>query len=445
MKEQYNESGVSAGFLIKIGVVAFIVITLLVSFFGLFGRNLDQNWQYVQYPLGGTRIVNEPGFYLRWFGTVTTYPRNWQVEYNALNRKEEGDWSTKVTFNDGGWAHMDAIVRFASPSQEPAQRAFHRLFAGSEKNVEAAVWAHMADSMKSSGPIMSTSEHQSARRSEFNALVQEQIDRGLFEMRKVERKLLDTTDEKGKAITVYATEVILDERGKPVISKPSPLTEMGIKVTQFSITDVRYDDQTVKQFVTKKEAFLAAENSKAQREKEVQERLMILEKSLKEKAEVEGLANKQKATETINADREKIVAETNAARDLAVAELTKKQAEVRATQEKITAEIAALRQLEVAKLERQAAEENAKKQISLAEAQKKSLELAGAISERERVLAEIARDRDVRVAEQLAKIATPSIVFNGNSQGGNSMTENLLNIRLIEASGLLMKLSEQKK
>jgi len=426
----------------KIGAGIFAVLIVLSLFFGAIGKNDDQNWQVLQYPNGNVQVINTPGYYLKWFGSVTTYPRNWQVEYNA---HDGADWSTKVTFNDGGWAHMDSIIRFASPSDTDKQRAFHRLFAGSEKNVESAVWAHLSDAMKSSGPVMSTSEHQSARRSEFNALVQEQLDKGLFEMKKVEKQLLDQTDEKGKPITVYATEVLVDKEGKSLVSKTSPLTDFGIKITQFSITDVRYDEQTVKQFVTKKEAFLAAENSKAQREKEVQERLMVTEKGLREKAEAEAAANKQKATEVINAqrekevaelnaNREKVVAETNAAREYAVAKLTKEQAEVKANQE-----------LEVARIGRQAAEEDAKKQIVLAQAKKESIALGGAITERDRVLAEISRDRDVQVAAQLSKIATPStIISGGGANGGGDTQSTLMNLVLMKSMGVLPETPAKK-
>lgn len=434
MSYNSTSSGLSLGSKLKLGGVIFALLLVIVSFFGAVGKNDDQNWQVLQYPTGTVRIINSPGYYVRAFGTVTTYPRNWQVEYKTSKTE---DWATKVTFNDGGWAHMDSIIRFASPSTEPLQREFHRLFAGSERNVEAAVWAHLADAMKSSGPVMSTSEHQSARRSEYNALVQDQLEKGLFEMRKVEKQLLDQTDEKGKPITVYATEVITKD-GQPTVQNPSPLTGFGIKITQFSITDVRYDEQTVKQFVTKKEAFLAAENSKAQREKEVQERLMVQEKGLREKAEAEAAANKQMALEVINANREKTVAETNAnkekqvaetnaARELAVATLTKQQAEVAAAQK-----------LEVAKLERQAAEEDAKKQVLLAEAQKKSLELGGALSERDRVLAEIAASRDAKVAAELAKVHTPSTVINGGGTGsGGAAGGELLNLVLLKSMGIL--------
>lgn len=436
---------------LKIAGGIVLVIVALAFCFGLVGKNDDQDWQVLQYPNGSVQVINTPGYYMKWFGSVTTYPRNWQVEYNA---HDGADWSTKVTFNDGGWAHMDSILRFASPTTTDKQRAFHQLFAGNEKNVESAVWAHLSDAMKSSGPVMSTSEHQSARRSEYNALVQDQLDKGLFEMKKVEKQLLDQTDEKGKPITVYATEVLTDKEGKSLVTKASPLTDFGIKITQFSITDVRYDEQTQRQFVTKKEAFLAAENSKAQREKEVQERLMVTEKGLREKAEAEAIANREKATQTINAqrekevaetnaNREKVVAETNAARELAVAQKQAEQAKVKADQEKVVAETKAAQELEVARVGRQAAEEDAKKQIVLAQAKKESLSLGGAISERDRVLAEIAKERDVQVAAQLSKIATPSTVINGGTGGGSS-EGSLLNLVLLKSLGVLPQVEAKK-
>lgn len=106
------------------------------------------------------------------------------------------------------------------------------------------------------------------------------------------------------------------------------------------------------------------------------------------------------------------------------------------------AETKALQQLEVAKLERQAADQNAAKQVALATAQKESLALGGAISERDRVLAEIARDQAIGVARELSKIAVPSTVFNGASgtAGGptNSM-DNLISVTLMEKLNALPK------
>lgn len=397
----------------------------------LFGNNTDQNWLVVQYPWGTVKVVDSPGWYFNFAASKWSYPRNWQVEYDT-------QWSFKVVFNDGGNATMNAMVRFASPATIEEKRKFHQLFGGCLESVESAVWAHLSDAMKSSGPIMSASEHQSSRRGEFTALVQDQLQKGLFEMRRVSKTLQDQYDDKGKPITVYATEVVFEEDEiNQKIARPSPLTDFGIVITQFSITDVIYDDQTQRQFSQKKEAFLSAEGSKAQREKEVQERLMVEERGRREKAESEAIALRRKAEEVINAQREKevaelkaqrekIVAETNAQKELAVAQFTKQQAETKANQE-----------LECAKIERMKSEEMAQAQIILANAKEKSLRLAGAISERDLILAEIERDKSIGVAEKLSKIAVPQFIISGSENKNGTSDSSLMNIYLLKLLGVI--------
>lgn len=407
------------------GLAIITTTTLAVATFFI-GNNTDQEWVVMQYPWGSVKVIDTAGWYMKVGFSYWSYPRNWQVEYDK-------EFSFKVVFNDGGSAVMNAMVRFSSPLTLEGKRKFHQLFGGCQDSVEAAVWAHLSDAMKSSGPVMSASEHQSARRGEFASLVQGQLQAGLFEMRRVSRTLQDQFDDKGKPITVYATEVVLNETGKPKVSNSSPLTDFGIMVTQFSITDVTYDEQTQKQFAQKKEAFLSAEGSKAQREKEVQERLMVEERGRREKAESEAIALRRKAEEVINAQREKevaelkaqkekVIAETKASMELSVAQLNKQQAETLAQQ-----------QLECARLERLRTEEEAASLMKLAEAREKALKVGGSLSERDRILAEIERDKAIGVAAQISKVQVPKFIISGQ-QGGQ---ENLLNLFLLQKLGVI--------
>lgn len=386
------------------------------SFF--IGNNRDQTWLVVQYPWGSVQVIDTAGWYFK-TGSYWCYPRNWQVEYDK-------EHAFKVVFNDGGSATMNAMVRFSSPITVDGKRNFHQLFGGNEEAVEAAVWAHLSDAMKSSGPVMSASEHQSARRGEFTSLVQDQLQKGLFEMRRVSKTLLDQFDDKGKPISVYATEVVFEkDSAAQRIARPSPLTDFGIVITQFSITDVTYDDQTQRQFAQKKEAFLAAEGSKAQREKEVQERLMVEERGRREKAETESLALREKAKAVIDAQKHKEVEETNSARKLAVAEFTKREAETLAEQD-----------LQVARLAKERAKEESEAQIILASARQKSLQLGGALSERDMILAEIERDKCIGVARELAKINVPQFIISGGSQDGDAQN-SMMNLLMLKQLGVL--------
>jgi regulator of protease activity HflC (stomatin/prohibitin superfamily) len=410
------------------------MLSLICCYFGFvffIGNNNDQEWVVIQYPWGNVHVIDTAGWYLKSGGTDWSYPRNWQVEYDK-------EHAFKVVFNDGGSAVMNAMVRFSSPLTLDGKRKFHQLFGGNEVVVEEAVWAHLSDAMKSSGPVMSASEHQSARRGEFTSLVQDQLQKGLFEMKRVSKVLQDQFDEKGKPITVYATEVVFNpENTEERISRSSPLTDFGIVITQFSITDVTYDDQTQRQFAQKKEAFLSAEGSKAQREKEVQERLMVEEKGRREKAEAEAIALRRKAEEVINAQREKevaelkaqrekVVAETDAERKLSVAKLCKEEAETKAQQE-----------LECAKLDRMRAEEEAQTQVLLAQAKETSLKLGGAISERDRVLAEIEMKKCIGVASELSKINVPNFIINGSGESKTGVNDSLMNMMLLKQLGVL--------
>ncbi len=441
----------SSGFPLKwiIGGILLVIGLLIVN--GITGKNNDQSWQIAQSTGGAIEVIDRGGYYFKGFSTVWTYPKYEQLEYTSEKTKEyPNDDSVEVTFNDGGTAKFSSMVRIQLPTLAQDRILFHRQFAGNIDAVRSAVKGHLINALKSTGPLMSASEHQTSRKSEYAQVVQEQLSLGLYEMKRVERLLKDQIDTSGKPTLVFATEIIMDEKGvKPKLSEPSPLSKLGINVVQFSITGTEYDPKTREQFATKKEAFLAAENSKAQQQKEVQQRLMVVEKGLREKAEIEAESNKLLAAATIKANQERLVAETRASQEKTVAETeasklvavalqTKAAAETAAAQEKAVAELKAQQQLEVSRLERQAAEENAKKEIVLADAKKQSLLLGGAISEKERVLAEISAKRDIGVAEQLSKIATPSTVINGgNGTGNTDGNNNLLNLVLLKSMGVI--------
>lgn len=376
---------------------------------------------------GEVEIKEEAGIYFAFFPKVTEYPRYQYFEFTKeVTPESKTDESTRVTFNDGGTADVNVSIRVSLPNDKETKRAFHRQFNGNMDNVKNSVWAHLSNVLKASGPIMSASENQASRKGEFNTVVFEQLNAGLYEMKRIE-KTLEQIDEKGNPIKVFATEVVIAQTGRPVITQVSPLSQLGVLVTQFSITETEYDEQTRKQFSQKKEAFLQAESAKAQREGEVQQRLMIVEKGLRQKAEQEALSNLEKTKATITAQKEKEVAETEAAKLLSVAELTKK-----------TAETAGAQRLSVAKLEREAAEEQAKQILVLAAAEKERIAQAGAITEKEKLTLENQKETAIGVAQALSKVNVPQFIIGGSGTGGGqNVQDNLLNLMLLDRNGLL--------
>ena len=408
----------------------------------LIGHNDDQNWQVHQSVFGRVSIIDKPGYYYKGFGTVWTYPRTLEGIYSA--HPEEGDQvdrSIRVTFNDAGTAKVSSYTKVSLPSNKEERRKLHQDFQGDQRNILDAVRAHLVNCIKASGPVMSASENQASRKAEFNLIVEEQLSQGLFKMRRRQIELEDLTeiittgvDDDGNAITeekkatVTTTEIVTGENGQPIVIQPSPLQLYGIDIMQFSITEIEYDEQTLKQFAAKKESFLNAERSKAQRQEEVQQRLMIDEQGRRQVAQIKAEENQKKERALIQASQRE-----------EVAEIEKRQAVIEAERKVEVAEKAKLEAeqfKQIAQIEAETAELKKAAAISEAEARQQQIEIAGGITEKERILAEIQMRRDVEVAKQLANVRTPSVVMQGGEDGGNMMS-NLVNLWLLKANGIV--------
>ena len=181
---------------VTIAAVVILAIIAGIIIIGTAERNDAQNWQMVQSVRGKTRIKDTPGWYVKMFAKVWTYPRYMEFRYNDdPTEGDRADERIRVTFNDGGTAEVSTFVRVQTPTNEADRLAFHQQFAGNENNIKAAVKAHMINCLKSTAPLMSASEHQSARKSEFSQVVEDQLRQGLYASRKVEKALKDRFDD----------------------------------------------------------------------------------------------------------------------------------------------------------------------------------------------------------------------------------------------------------
>lgn len=489
-----------AGFEVKsrwivTAVIALVsAIAILICAHGIVGVNNMQDFTVCQPIVGSPWIQSAPGPFAKWFATTWPYPKVSQVFFSKnTDEGPKDDQSIRVTFNDGGEADISVMVRYQNPLDAPGQFKLHDNFRGNQHDIMMAVRSHVSNCIKTTGPMMSASEHQSARKAEFNQLVEEQLRNGLYVMKRVDKMIddpnaptalmADTANDTGgiarKAevhkIAQSSTEIVRDADGKPMIAQESPLKKFGIQIEQFSVTRTDYDDKTREMFAAKKESYLIAEKMKAQRQEEIANRMMVIEKGLREKASVEAEANKTKAEQTIKAEmavvvaeqakkkaeteaqqlvtvaeQKKLEAETQAKQLVTVAEQTKLAAEVKAKQEvtvaeqtKLAAEVKAKQELAVAELAAKSAEQKALAVKTLADAEKQRIAMAGAITEKEQVLATIAAEKDVKIASALANIQSPGMLVMGNGSGkdgkedGNALTQNLMSIWMLREMGIV--------
>ena len=147
----------------------------------------------------------------------------------------------------------------------------------------------------------------------------------------------------------------------------------------------------------------------------------------KQIAEESGKAEMKKMTAVTDAQREKELAEISASKKVSVAEFEKKEALIR--QQKLVemaelmkqeALVRAKQKEEIAQIELIQARLDAQSKIALAEARQKEIQLSGAITEKERVLAEILAGKQVAIAKAygsaIAGATFPKTIIMGSGK-----------------------------
>jgi hypothetical protein len=387
-------------------VLVLVVIAGLACVFGYFGQNDDQNWQVLQGVWGRMRIQTDAGYYQKQFASDYTYPKLRQVYFSDdADEGGEKDGSCKVIFKDKGRATFSSTVVYSTPHirageaikdgvkglQDSPTAGFHRLCKGEIEKADKLILARLK-------------EYSIGTAEKLNAS--------------------DCAENQ----SVYIGEV------RKLLRTDTLLTSKGIEIEEVALSGFTFDDTTLLQFKTQQDAILA---SKAAEAKKVQYEMQKLETDAEYAQQIaieKGKAEMEKMKQVTDAERDKELAEIEAKKNVTVAEFAKQEAE----EIKLKALVEANQKLEVAELAAKAAEEEKKAMISIAEGKQKAIELSGAITEEKEVLAKIAAEKDVRIAEALKDIKTPNLVMTGGAEGqGGGFDGAMVNIAIMKAAGIL--------
>ena len=216
------------------------------------------------------------------------------------------------------------------------------------------------------------------------------------------------------------------------------LVSYGIDVEEVTLSDIVFDDPTLEQFTKQQTAILASKEAEAKKVQYDMQKLETEAEYAQKIAVAKGTAEMEMMKQTTDAERDAKLATIAAQKEVDVAALAKMQAE----EVKLKALVEANQGLEVAELEAMAALEKKKGMIALAEGKQKSIELSGAITEKEEVLATIAANRDVEISANIMNMQVPSTVFlGGNGEGGGQSDyfNNLLGYVISKEAGLIPK------
>lgn len=283
----------------------------------LFETNNAGFYAIKQAAMTGTLTAyTQPGMFVQGMGDVTSY-RAADVLYFSKHEHEGegigGDDSIEVRFNDGAQAKVTGNVRIELPADPEKLLEIHRRFRSYNSLIKDTVKQVVAESVILTAALMSAEESYTNKRAEFSQLADDQVRNGIY---LTEAETIETKDPKTGEITKKQIVRIQTGKDGEFDRKHSVLEQYGIRVTQFVIKEIDYEEGVDQQINTKQQAIMKTVSAKAEAEKAVQDRLTA-----------EEVGKKNVAVAKYEQEVEKAKAVTSAEKELDVARLNKQAAE----------------------------------------------------------------------------------------------------------------------
>ena len=365
--------------IVTIGICA--VVALVLSLTCVYTNDISQ-LQVIQSFTGSTSVKTQGGIYFRILPKIWTYNKTNQVAFSFEKDESKDNDGVHVFFSNKGQGDVSTQVTYNLLLEEEKVYRMHELAKGDDDVIDRRILATIREiTMREAGQI--TSSDAIEKREEFANAIRQQI-----------------------------------------LHNPDYL-EIGVDITQFTITNITFDDLTIVAYKKAQEADLQKKTAEAEKLNLVMQKERVEAEAAKQIAESKGKAEVEKTKAITDAEREKELAEIKAKQDVAVAELAKQKAIVEANKQLEVAEIQKKEEqtrLEVVRIQ-------AEQKIAEAEAKKQQIELAGDIKEKERFELEIQMKTRIEMAKAIAQglngVKLPTTLFIG-ANGGDGKAGNAL-------------------
>jgi len=397
----------------------------------------------IQNPISGTLDWSTtPGLKFRMFGRVTVYPQRETFWFSSKpDQGKPTDEALKIRFNDGGHATMSGSISWELPADIQHLTALHNKFRGASAIDQALIRTVIEKSVYTAGPMMSSTESYAARRNELLAIIEDQINNGVFETETYHTQVKDAVT--GETKWVDAVRIKTDADGHQIHATDSPLSEFGIKTFNLSMNDIKYDDVVEAQIKQQQEAVARVQIALAQSKQAQQDAITAEAQGQAAAAKAKWEKEVIKAAATVSAQQDADVAKIQADKERQVAliqaDREKQVALTNATRDKEAALTLANRDLEVATLAAKTADQ--KKQAAILEgegqAKARTLILAadGALQQKIDALVKI-QGLWANAFSQYKGNVVPGVIMGGNANGqaaGNTGVQDFMNLMTANA------------
>lgn len=378
-----------------------VVVAIMISSAFIHVNNISQ-LQVIQSFTGKTSVRTQGGIYFKILPKIWTYNKTNQVAFSFEKDESKDNDGVHVFFANKGQGDVSTQITYNILSEEEKVYKMHELAKGDDDVIDRRILATIREiTMREAGLI--TSSEAIEKREEFANSIRKQL-----------------------------------------LHNPDYL-EIGVDITQFTITNISFDDLTIAAYKKAQEADLQKKTAEAEKLNLVMQKEKVEAEAAKQVAESKGKAEVEKIKATTDAEREKELAEIKAKQKVAVAELEKEEALIQANKQ--------LEVVEIQKKEEQAKLEvikiQAEQKIAEAEAKKQQIELAGDITEKDKFQLEIHSKTRVLVAEAIAKgisgMTLPTTLFIGAPGSGNAPAnalDYLINLLTVQKANEVSKVSK---
>lgn len=398
-----------------LGVIVGIFAVVLIACFPMIAEDMDKSKIGInQIPITGTyEYWTDGGFQWQKFGNVSIYDKTSQIWFNEIKKDSDGNPyidnslenpAMTITYNDKGKGFVMGSVRVEMPLETKYLERIQTHYGNQEKLIRDLVKPTLSKVVMSCGPLMSSLESVSEKRTDLIALITDQLNHGVYKTKVTTVKSINPLT--GEEQLTKIAEAIPDSLAPNGIKRQeeSPFAFYGLKVSQLAISDTDYENATKAQISKQREADMSIVTAKAKALEAVQRTIQI---------EEEGKASAAQA----KWEQEKIKA----------VEVTKAQ-----------------QAFEVAELQAKEANEKAKKIVAegKAEAEANRLKVQAGLTPQEQ--AEWNYKTTVGVAEALSKSEVkwvPDVMLSGNGGGNNAM--DAVGLRMV--MDIADKLNNSKK
>lgn len=299
-----------------VGAVAAVIAAIVVLFlsFSAF-EDTDRSKNYVcQFPVSGNyEVWTDGGTQWQGFGNVKEYNKTSQIEFNNVVKNEHGyvagdnNKAATVTFNDNGKGFILGSMRVVLPNDAEHMKKIQTDFGSEEALITSLVRPTLYKVIISCGPLMSSMESVSSKRTDLINYITDQLNNGVYKT--VSHKIDTVNSVTGEKETHFEVSLIRDPAspGGYKRQEVSPFSQYGITCGLVSLTDIKYDDDTQEQINAQKKANLAVITSKTRAIEATQKAIQIEEEGRAAATKAKWDQEKEKALAVTKAEQEREV------------------------------------------------------------------------------------------------------------------------------------------